>query len=145
MFRLLSDTEVALNELLVACRESIDHYQDATELIERPDLRQTFLNIIKNRKLFLARLESAIREFGDLPAVPDPDKEASEMALHHLSAAVSTDYTDEILAQRISGEEYILTLNHTANKTEANESCIGLLNDLSKHINETIDVLTSFK
>lgn len=145
MFRLLSDTEVALNELLVACRESIDHYQDATELVERSDIGQTFLDIVKHRKLVLARLESAIRELGDLPAVPDPDKEAGEMALHHLGAAVSADYTEEVLAQRINAEENILTLTHAANATEANKSCTEVLNDLSKHIDETINVLTAFK
>lgn len=145
MFRLLSDIEVSLNELLVACRESVDHYHDATELVERSDIVQTFLDIVKNRKLFLTRLESAIRELGDLPAVPDPDKEAGEMALHHLGAAVSEDYTDEALTQRINAEEHILTLIDAANVTEANESCTKLLNDLSKHIDETIKMLNAFK
>lgn len=143
MFRLLSDTEVALNELLVACRESIDHYQDATELVESSDVAKDFLDIINVRKLFLTRLESAIRELGDLPSVPDPDKEAGEMVLHHLGAALSTDYTTEALTQRISAEEHILTLVNAARATEANQSCTTLLIDLSKHIRETINMLTS--
>ncbi len=142
MFRLLSDTEVALNELLVACRESIDHYQDATELVERPDTATIFMEIVKNRKLFLPRLESAIRELGDLPSVPDPDKEAGEMVLHHLGAALSTDYTNEALTQRINAEQHMLTLVNAARATDANQSCTTLLIDLSKHIKETIKILT---
>lgn len=143
MFHLLSDTEVALNELLVACRESIDHYQDATELVESPVIAETFLGIVKGRKLFLARLESAIRELGDLPSVPDPDKEAGEMMLHHLGAALSADYTNDALAQRISAEEHILTLINAARTTDPNPSCTRLLNDLSKHSEETIEKLTA--
>lgn len=143
MFRLLSDTEVALNELLVACRESIDHYQDATELVESSDVAKIFMDIVKNRRLFLTRLESAIIELGDLPSVPDPDKEAGEMVLHHLGAALSNDYTNEALTQRINAEEHILTLVNAARATDANQSCTTLLIDLSTHIKETINMLTT--
>lgn len=143
MFRLLSDTEVALNELLIACRESIDHYQDATELVENPDIADIFLEAAKNKKLFLARLEIAIRDLGDLPSVPDPDKETGEMMLHHLGAALSADYTNEALAQRISAEEHILALINAARTTNPNPSRMHLLNDLSKHSENTIEKLTA--
>lgn len=143
MFRLLSDNEVALNELLVACRESIDHYQDAIDLVESSDVAKIFMGIVKNRKLFLNRLASAIRELGDLPSVPDPDKEAGEMMLHHLGAALSTDYTNEALTQRIKAEEHILTLIHAARSTDPNQPYITLLSDLSIHIEEAINTLAA--
>lgn len=142
MFRLLSDTEVALNELLVACRESVDHYQDAAKLVGEPDIAGSFLRILDSRKLFLTRLASAIRELGDLPTAPDPDKEAGEMILHHLGAALSDDYTNEALAQRIAAEENILELIKTARTTEPNQSCANLLNDLAKHVEESLNMLT---
>lgn len=143
MFRLLSDTEVALNELLVACRESIDHYQDAAELVGQSDIAERFLDIAKRRKLFLNRLSSAIRDLGDLPSVPDPDKEAGEMILHRLGAALSSDYTTEALTQRIKTEEHILALVHATRKTEPNQSCTTLLIELSSHIEEAINTLTT--
>lgn len=143
MFRLLSDTEVALNELLVACRESIDHYQDAAELVGQSDIAKRFLDIVKHRKLFLNRLAAAIRELGDLPSAPDPDKEAGEMMLHHLGAALSADYTNEALTQRIETEEHILTLINAAYTTEPNQTCTSLLDALSSHIEETINTLTT--
>ena len=143
MFRLLSDTEVALNELLVACRESIDHYQDAAKLVGQSDIAERFLDIAKRRKLFLNRLSSAIRDLGDLPSVPDPDKEAGEMILHRLGAALSSDYTNEALTQRIKTEEHILALVHATRKTEPNQSCTTLLIELSSHIEEAINTLTT--
>ena len=143
MFRLLSDTEVALNELLVACRESIDHYQDAAKLVGQSDIAERFLDIAKRRKLFLNRLSSAIRDLGDLPSVPDPDKEAGEMILHRLGAALSSDYTNEALTQRIKTEEHILALVHATRKTEPNQSCTTLLIELSSHIEEAINTLTA--
>lgn len=143
MFRLLSDIEVALNELLVACRESIDHYQDAAELVGQSDIAERFLDIAKRRKLFLNRLASTIRELGDLPSTPDPDKETSEMMLHHLGAALSSDYTNEALTQRIKTDESILMLINAAHTTEPNQTCTRLLNDLSSHIEEAISTLAT--
>ena len=143
MFRLLSDTEVALNELLVACRESADHYQDAIKLVEQPEIATTFQSVANQRKLFCNRLEEAIRELGDLPSVPDPDKEVGEMIIHHLGAALSVDYTNDVLTQRITAEEHIMELIRNAGETNANEANKNLLRELSKHTEETLKTLSS--
>ena len=143
MFRLLSDTEVLLNELLVACRESVDHYQDAINLVEKPEIGSSFEAIANQRKLFCKRLAEAIRELGDLPSVPDPDKETGAMIIHHLGAALSPDYTNEVLTQRIAAEEHILELIGKAQEIKESEFCAALLNDLSKHAVETLDILSN--
>lgn len=145
MFRLLSDTEVALNELLVACRESVDHYQDAIKLVEQSEVANSFRDIANNRKLFFSRLASAIRELGDLPSAPDPDKEASEMIIHHLGAALSPDYSEEVLGQRIAAEEHIKTLIDNTRATEINETGRALLDDLSQHVEETLKTLAAIR
>jgi len=145
MFRLLSDTEVALNELLVACRESVDHYQDAIKLVEQAELVNSFREVANQRKLFFNRLAAAIRELGDLPSAPDPDKEASEMIIHHLGAALSPDYSAEALNQRIAAEEHIKTLIDNTRTTEINETGRALLDDLSQHVEETIKTLSTIR
>jgi hypothetical protein len=143
MFRLLSDAEVALNELLVACRESVDHYQDAIKLVEQSEATDIFRDIANQRKLFFNRLANAIRELGDLPSAPDPDKETTEMIIHHLGAALSPDYLSEAISQRISAEEHIQELIAKARETEINETGSVLLNDLSLHVDETIKTLAT--
>ena len=145
MFHLLSDTEVALNEILVACRESVDHYEDALKLVENSDITERFRKIATQRKLFFKRLSAAIRELGDLPSVPDPDKETGEMILHHLGAALTPDYTNEVLAQRIEREQHLLELIRNARDTDANENCRTLLDDLSTHVTDAIHLLSSSK
>lgn len=145
MFHLLSDTEVALNEILVACRESVDHYEDAIKLVENPDITERFQKIATQRKLFFKRLSAVIRELGDLPSVPDPDKETGEMILHHLGAALTPDYTNEVLAQRIEREQQLLELIRSARNTDANETCRVLLDDLSAQVNDAITLLSSAK
>ncbi|MEN0037835.1 MAG: DUF2383 domain-containing protein [Cellvibrio sp.] len=145
MFHLLSDTEVALNEILVACRESVDHYEDAIQLVENPAVTERFQQIAAQRKLFFKRLSVAIRELGDLPSVPDPDKETGEMILHHLGAAFTPDYTNEVLAQRIEREQQLLELIRNARDTDANENCRTLLDDLSTQVTDAIHLLSSTK
>lgn len=141
MFRLLSDIEVALNELLVRCRESIDHYEDAAKLVDQPAIAETFLHIASNRKTFLSRLESAIKELGDLPSMPDPDKEAGEMIFHHIDAALSEDYTQDALTQRANADEQILSLINDGFKATPNPSCTRLLNELSQHVHHSLQTL----
>ncbi len=138
MFHLLSDSEVVLNELLVACRESIDHYEDAINLSENPVITDSFRKIAAARKPFINKLEEEIRQLGDLPSVPDPDKETSEMIMHHVGAAFTPDYTHELLAQRIEAEENIKSIIAQAHATQPSETCVNLLNELRAHVEQTI-------
>lgn len=143
MFHLLSDTEVALNEILVASRESVDHYEDAIKLIENTEVAEGFQHIAAQRKLFFKRLSTAIRELGDLPSVPDPDKETGEMLLHHLGAALTPDYTNEAIAQRLEAEQHLQELINNARDTDPNENCRALLDDLFLHVSDAIKLLSN--
>lgn len=143
MFRLLSDLEVALNELLVACRESVDHFRDGAQLTPEEAIASELKKIANAREPFLQTLERKIRELGDLPTMPDPDKEDSEMLLHHLGAAVSSDYTNKLLQQRIEAEEKILEIIERANENDENNSCQDVLGDLRVQVNDVIGKLTA--
>ncbi len=79
MFYILSDTEVALNEILVACQQSIDFYEDTLNGINDENQIQTIKNIIEQRKQISTDLEEIILDLGSLPSTPDPDKETGEL------------------------------------------------------------------
>lgn len=142
MFRLLSDLEVALNELLVACRESVDHFRDASRIIAAEKMVQDLKEIADAREYFIPTLENKIRDLGDLPAVPDPDKEDSEMLIHHIGAAVSDDYTCTLLQQRIDAEKNILELIKRAKNNDDDNACKKLLEELTLQVNRTIEKLS---
>ena len=143
MFYILSDTEVALNELLVACRASIDHYDAACGLIDDEDKITLFRSITNQRTDLSEQLAAAIRELGDLPSAPDPDKETSEILIEHLGASLSENDEDYIMSQRIKAEEHLQSLVDDARELESalSEPHRALLIDLSKHIDETIKAL----
>jgi hypothetical protein len=143
MFRLLSDLEVALNELLVACRESVDHFRDGIELISEENIASEFKQFASEREPFIQMLEQKIRDLGDLPSVPDPDKEDGEMLIHHLGAAVSEDYTGKVVQQRIDAEQRILEIIKQARENDDNNACETLLDNLERQVNNVIKKLAA--
>src|SRR5690606_25542466 len=94
-----SDKEVALNDLLVAARESVDHYQDAADFLQEHDVSKAFINIAMGREPLLSQIENAIRALGDLPSVPDPDKETGAMLIQHAGALLTDNYVSDVIEQ----------------------------------------------
>lgn len=137
-----TDGQVALNSLLVAAMETLDHYRDAVELVE-PNIGQLFGDIAKQRRALIHRLKDAVRASGDLPAVPDPDKEAGEMLLHRVAALIKSNYTADILEQRITGEKKLADIIAEAQTTEAGAQYARLLDEFALHISETTSQLQS--
>ncbi len=137
-----TEGQAALNTLLVAARETLDHYRDVAELVET-HLGQIFRGIAAQRRGLIHRLEDAVRASGDLPAVPDPDKEAAVMLLHHVAALIKPHYAGDIIEQRVEGEKKLADLVAAAQATELDAPPTVLLNDFAQHISETITQLQS--
>lgn len=136
-----TDEEVALNDLLVASRETVDHYQHAIEFFKELQLANILRTIVQQREALMVRIESAIRALGDLPSVPDPDKETGQMLLQQISAAISENTAAEILKQRVEAEKHLLELVDACRETSLAQSQARLLDDMDDHITESEDQL----
>jgi hypothetical protein len=136
-----TDGQAALNSMLKAARETLDHYRDGAGLDE--NIAQLFRDISRQRREFIRRLEDAVRATGDLPSVPDPDKEAGEMLIHHVAAMIKDNYAADLVEQRIEDEKELADQAIEAKDTELKTSHTSLLNEFSAHITETITRLES--
>ena len=134
---LRTDGQAALNSLLKAARETLDHYQDATELVDESHVK-LFQYIAQQRHQFIHRLDDAVRASGILPTVPDPDKEAGEMLVRHAAALLTSDYAANVIEQRIDGDNNLADLVTEAKDAEPDAPHASLLNELELHIAETI-------
>lgn len=132
-----TDKEVALNDLLVASRETVDHYRDAAEFLEDVKITSILREIADQREPFVARLTHAVRALGDLPSMPDPDKETGAMLLHHAGAFLSDDYATEVLQQRIEAEQHLAELIEAGRAVGLEEECETLLDEISEHVART--------
>ena len=137
-----TDSQAALNSLLKNTRETLDHYKDAAELVD-DGYAQLIRDIARERRIFIRHLEDAVRASGSLPTVPDPDKEAGEMLIHHVAAMIKSNYAPDVFEQRIEGEKNLTALVDEAKKTEIETAHINLLNDFTAHIEETMARLQS--
>jgi hypothetical protein len=138
-----TDQQAALNDLLVAIRETNDHYRDAVELVNQEAVGNELLGIARYRETFITRLEQAVRESGDLPAVPDPDREAGAMLIHHVTALLKDDVVTDVLEQRLEGEKNLANLIAEGQAVSLEKSHHELLDEISQHIARTIEQLQS--
>lgn len=142
---LRTDKEVALNDLLVASRETVDHYQDAVEYLNDDHITPVLRMIMQERQGFIQRIEQAIRALGDLPSVPDPDRETGEMLLHHVTAALSSDTATQILEQRIKAERHVLELVQACHAAGLDDAHAQLLVEMEQQIHSAIERLDALE
>lgn len=83
--------QVALQDVLLACRESAHHLDDAADFAESERVEGVLRELADQRRADIAELEDAIRATDDLPAADDPDRESAAELVHRLRAGLSAD------------------------------------------------------
>ena len=88
---LKDDREVALNDVLVMCRKSADHYLQAAELSDDHRLGDMFDRMATRRIIDADRMETIVRNFGYLPGDPDSDRQDFLKLITLARSTVSSD------------------------------------------------------
>ncbi|WP_049722838.1 hypothetical protein [Gilvimarinus polysaccharolyticus] len=114
---LRNDVQVALNDLHVALMQSADHYRYAAEFVTDKLTCELFDTIAHARDLLAKEAEEAVRNSGDLPSVPDADRETGEQLLQRLEAAFSAHETEGVIYQRLEAESQLEQLLQTPELT----------------------------
>ncbi|WP_237064674.1 hypothetical protein [Microbulbifer guangxiensis] len=103
-----NDTQVALNDLHVALKHSADHYREAGEFLQDGEVSAFCEQAAADRDQLAGLVEQVIRESGQLPSVPDQDRETGEQLLERLESLFSADETREVLQNRLDIEQQLL-------------------------------------
>lgn len=126
--------QLALNDLLVAIRASADHYRDAAAFVESWTASEDLGRIAGERDALVQRLEEAVRSAGDLPSVPDEDRESVEKLFHRLHASLSRDEIHDIMRQRLDAERQLAGLVSAIRESESVGDYRGLIDDIQQHV-----------
>ncbi|WP_237055846.1 hypothetical protein [Microbulbifer sediminum] len=102
------DVQVALNDLHVALKHSADHYRYAAEFLSDESAASHCQAIAGERDQLAGLVADAIRAAGDLPAVPDSEREVGEQLLQRLESMFSADQAREVMAQRRDADRDLL-------------------------------------
>lgn len=107
---LRSDTQVALNELHRALQESADQYEYAAGILQNVAANEACKRLSEERRALADRVADEIRQSGELPGEPDPDREAAEQIRERFEALIGEDEVSAVLSHRLHGEEELLLI-----------------------------------
>jgi hypothetical protein len=102
---LLSELQIALNDVVVACLEAADGHEAAAGMLEEDDrLAGRLRDLARARREAADELGEVIRALGDLPPAPDADLEAARELASLVKAALSPDQRQTLLEERAAAE-----------------------------------------
>lgn len=133
--------QLALNDILVAVRASADQYRDAADFVESRGASEELRRIANERDALVRRLEQAVRLAGDLPSVPDEDRESVEKLFHRLHASLSKDEIRDIMRQRLDTEYELARIVSAIRESGSVDDYLGLIEDVQRHVQVVITQL----
>lgn len=101
---LRDDREIALNDILVACRRSAGHLLQARDLSDNKKLTALFDRMADRRRLDADKLKTLVRAFGYLPDEPDSDLQDFSHLFTLTRSAVASDGGRMLLEKAIELE-----------------------------------------
>lgn len=94
---LRSDDQIALNDLIIACREAANGHRTAAELLSEDALAQRLEEIARDRDAMAERLAEIVIKADDVPDAPSAEKELLGSAAMRLKAVISEDEIRAVL------------------------------------------------
>jgi hypothetical protein len=132
-----TDQQVALNDLLVAAEKSEDLLRDAAGHLDDVRMEHELGQLADRRHIVVRDLRAAIVALDDMPSVPDPDAESAEKLLHHISAMISGEKSQETtLQQRLATEEQLSALLLEVQSRDIGEQFNEVLYEFNESIRE---------
>jgi hypothetical protein len=102
---LLSELQIALNDVVVGCLEAADGHEAAAGMLEDDDrLAGRLRDLARARRAAADELGEVIRALGDLPPAPDADLEAARELASLVKAALSPDQRQTLMQERAAAE-----------------------------------------
>ena len=102
---LRDEKDIALNDVLVACRKAADHYGQAAGLADRPERVAAFERLAGQRVAASDRLEALVRRYGYLPEEPPKDKQDISQLITRTRSAVASESGCPLAARALDLEE----------------------------------------
>jgi hypothetical protein len=106
--------EAALAEVGELCRELADYYRDAAEAEQPEALRALLRSLAGSHDHAAAEIEARVRATGELPRMPDPEREALAEMAERIKGLFADDQRDALLEARMHDETRLLDAVHEA-------------------------------
>lgn len=135
---LRDDRQVALGEVVVACKHAADQYREEAGLAEDRALERTLGELAARREEQALSLEAHIRALGDLPREPDVDRETVSGLLTRLRTHFAANARGALLSGAIESEQELAARIDEALREDLPEQAAQALRHLREDVASTI-------
>lgn len=135
---LLDPRHVALNDIIILCKEAADHYLDAAERVDDAQLSALFRRLADQREQTATELSRHIIELGALPRVPDTDRETLERLVLRMKATLSADERLALIEEHTQAESEIADLTIGALRMNLPEATHAALHRLQEEVTDAM-------
>lgn len=105
---LRSPLEAAVSEIGRRAQEIADHYRQSAALLDGAPLAGRFETWAQAHEVIAQRMARASERLGDLPRLPDPDREAFHALVRGVKSVFAQDEAAALVAERLGDERALL-------------------------------------
>ena len=142
---LRTDDQADSIEILKLIVETRDYYREIANVLEDGELANKLETIADERASFIEPFEKVVKELGELPAKPDPDKTLMQVIQGELTKLFSVDEKNAILDKCLQEDEALETAVKNTELGQKSEEYQKLLDELAENINNTKKIVQALK
>jgi hypothetical protein len=131
----LDDHGVVLNDLLLACQRSANHFARAVEILEKKNTMATWFETLRNRRQKTCNcIKEIMGQLAYLPKEPDPDKETVLGLATRAQTLLSIDERTTLVVKAIQMQTELETHLKEVRKLEWSAEISEKLNQIDRDL-----------
>ncbi len=142
---LRTDDQADSIEILKLVIETRDYYREITSVLEDGELASKLDTIANERASFIEPFENVVKDLGELPVKPDPDKELLHKIGGELTQFFSANSKNAILDKCLQEDEELATVVKRTELGEKSAKYQKLLDTLAENLRETQKSIQALK
>ncbi|MDA6067638.1 hypothetical protein OH214_10880 [Idiomarina abyssalis] len=142
---LRTDNEADGLEILKLVIETTDYYREIANVVEDDNLASKLNDIANERASYIEPFENVVKDLGELPAKPDPDKELLHKIEGELTQFFSANSKNAILDKCLQEDEELATVVKRTELGEKSAKYQKLLDALAENLSKTQKSIQALK
>lgn len=142
---LRTDNQADSIEILKLVIETTDYYREIAKVVGDDNLASKLNDIANERSSYIEPFENVVKDLGELPAKPDPDKELLHKIEGELTQFFSANSKNAILDKCLQEDEELATVVKRTELGEKSAKYQKLLDALAENLSKTQKSIQALK
>lgn len=142
---LRTDNQADSIEILKLVIETTDYYREIAKVVGDDNLASKLNDIANERSSYIEPFENVVKDLGELPAKPDPDKELLHKIEGELTQFFFANSKNAILDKCLQEDEELATVVKRTELGEKSAEYQKLLDALAENLSKTQKFIQTLK